>query len=448
MDFVQACRQFIAIDSTPTQGAYRASEFAAQFCESLGLFVERQIEPTPYGSEMNIIVRTSARSGNLEFLLQNHLDTVDPGPFHLWSITSNNPFDATILNNNIHGVGSADVKLDFLCKAIALSFFKKRSNDFTLPPVLVGTFGEESGMLGCLKLIRKNKITPKYALIGEPTNLHIANAAKGFASVEIVIPFSNEEIDYRNEHNLRESTSTQSKIFHGVSAHSSTPHLGESAITKMLDYLDNIPDSVAIMEIDGGTNYNTVPSHAFLELDLTAVNNPINNRIKSIYKAIKKLESEFKNHYDNQFTPPSPTLNIGLIRTFQDHVLISGSCRILPSNSQESFDRWMTNLKIICSDNESFFKITDYKKPFSSINHSILLKGTKDILKSLNLSSDPISLSSTNEISLFSRLGIDCLCFGPGQRDNNIHTPNEHVSLHDLEVAKKFYQSVIERFCL
>ncbi|MCK6599401.1 MAG: M20/M25/M40 family metallo-hydrolase [Bdellovibrionaceae bacterium] len=396
---------------------------------------------------MNLIIRTSAARTGFEFLLQNHLDTVDPGPFHAWSKTGLNPFDASIIENKIYGLGSADVKLDFLIKARVLAEFKDHI-DFKLPPVLAATFGEEMGMQGALKLIRKNKISPKYALIGEPTNLTIANAAKGFASVEIQIPFSDAEIEYRNEHNFRESTTTQSKIFQGVSAHSSTPHLGESAITKMLQYIELLPDSVAIMEIDGGSNYNTVPSHAFIELDMTPLLNPVNAKITTIFNAIKKLESEFIKYTDYSFIPSSPTLNIGLIRTFQDHILISGSCRILPTIPQEIFEKWMAFLKTSCQENDCSFRLTDYKKPFQTSENSVFLKGALDILAELNLKSNPISLPSTNETSLFSRTGVECLCFGPGLRDNNIHTPNEHVSIEDLEKASLFYRKIIERFCL
>lgn len=448
MEFIQACREFISIDSTPSQGSKKAAEFAASFCQSLGLNVEVQSETSTLGEESNIIVRHQTERPGLELLLQNHLDTVDPGPFHLWTVTGNNPFDATIVDKKIYGLGVADVKLDFLCKALAMSKFNTRKSSFKLPPVLVATYGEETGMMGCLKLIRKNKISPKFALIGEPTNLSLANAAKGFVSVEIIIPFSEDEIKYRNDHNLRESTSTQSKVFHGISAHSSHPHLGDSAVLKMLDYLENIPESVAIMEIDGGNNHNTVPSHAFLELDFTAVDNPVNSKIRSIYGAIKSLEQEFRKHTDPSYSPAHPTLNIGLVRTHPDHILLSGSCRILPSISQDTFEKWMDFLRSSCSKNASQFRITDYKKPFSSLENSIFTKGCRDILDDMKLPSNLTSLSSTNESSLIARLKVDCLCFGPGKRENNIHTPNEHVIIDDLEKATSFYTKVIERFCL
>ncbi len=423
------------------------AEKAAQFCRERGLHVEIQEEFNGDTEEMNVIARpVEARPSN-EFLFQTHLDTVDPGPYQMWTKTGYNPFDAAILDGKIYGLGAADVKLDFLCKLEALVKFKDVKS-WGLPPVLVGTYGEEVGMTGALKLIRKNKISAKMALIGEPSNLRMITAAKGFATVEIQIPFSKEEINYRQEHNLRESTSTQSRIFNGKSAHSSMPHLGESAIVKMFDYLLMLPESVILMEIDGGTNFNTVPSHAILELDLTPTRESIAKKITFIYGAIQKLEKEFKDYSDSDFFPPTPTLNIGMVRTLDDHVLIGGSCRIPPVITHDIYERWMFFLKQECEKVGGSFRVTDYKKPHRTALNSILARGCRDELRAMGLDETIIAQSSTNEASLFSRIGIDCVCFGPGQREGNIHTPNEHVMIDDLHQATLFYEKMIERFCL
>lgn len=287
------------------------------------------------------------------------------------------------------------------------------------------------------------------ALIGEPSDLQIINAGKGFATVEIHIRFSEEELRYRQEHNLLESASTQSKLFRGKASHSSTPHLGESAIAKMLEYLMMLPDSVNIMEIEGGINYNTVPSNAFLEIDLVStVKNPIAKKIANIYKAIKTMELDFLGHRDNEFHPSTPTLNIGTIRTTEENIQMTGTCRIPPIISQSTYEDWMQTLREVCEKNDANFRVNDYKKPFRTEKETLLVKGCLEELRNLGLKDKPITQSSTNEASIFSRLGIDCVSFGPGKREDNVHTPNEHVSLKDLELAIEFYKRVIERFCL
>lgn len=448
MDFIEACRQLIAIESTPTQGNRELAKWAAAFCRQRGLYVEEQEEVVGDLEQTNVIARPVAERPAGEFLLQTHLDTADPGPFSLWTETGSNPFDAHIIDGKIYGLGAADVKLDFLCKLEALASFGT-NRAWRLPPVLVGTFGEESGMQGALKLIRKNKISAKMAVIGEPSDLRVINAAKGFASVEIRIPFSDEERAFREEHNMRESTSTQSKIFRGKAAHSSTPHLGESAITKMFEYLMMLPDGVNVMEMDGGINFNTVPSHAFLEIDMVSpIKTPISRKIASIYRAVKALELEFLDYKDSDFYPSTPTLNIGLIRTNEDDIQISGSCRIPPVITHEIYEGWMERLRQVCEANGASFRVNDYKKPFRTEVSSILAKGCLDELRAMGLNDKPATQASTNEASIFTRVGIECVCFGPGRREGNVHTPQEHVAIEDLHKAVEFYKRIIERFCL
>ncbi|RYZ61405.1 MAG: M20 family peptidase, partial [Proteobacteria bacterium] len=344
--------------------------YAAELCRQRGLHVELQQDFVGDVENINVIARPVSERPSMELLLQTHLDTVEPGPFALWTQTECNPFDATIVDGKIYGLGTADVKLDYLCKLEALTSFAADTK-WKLPPVLVGTYGEESGMQGALRLIRKNKISAKMALIGEPSDLRLIGGAKGFASVEIRVPFTAEEIAYRQEHNLRESTSTQSKLFIGKAAHSSMPHLGESAVTKMLEYLEQMPDSVTLMEIDGGVNYNSVPSHALLEIDVVSnTTKPIVAKILQINVAVKSLDKEFQHYADKDFFPSQPTLNIGLIRTFEDHVLIAGSCRIPPSITNETYESWMSKLRVVCEGMGAQFRVTDYKKPFRTNDNS------------------------------------------------------------------------------
>lgn len=448
MDFVESCRRLVSLDSTPEAGSFEACQFLAELCKERGLHVELQEEMSQSLRQANVIARPTANRPGLEFMLQTHIDTRDPGPFGLWTQTEQNPFDATIIDGNIYGLGTADAKLDFLCKLEALSSFKNKP--FTkLPPVLVATFGEETGMQGALKLIRKNKVSAKMAMLGEPSDLKIITAAKGFATVEIKIPFSDQEIQYREEHNLRESTVTQSRLFTGKPSHSSTPHLGDSAVIKMMEALCLLPDHVVLMEIDGGLTYNSVPAHAMLEVDIVSViHDPVKKKIVEIYQAIKNLEEEFKKYTDADFTPEHPTLNIGVIRTFADHVLIGGSCRMPPVITQELYEKWMGQLKSVCVSLKSEFKITDYKRPYRTPENSLLVRGCLEELKIRSRDSKTITQPNTNEASLFSRIGIECVGFGAGKRDGNLHTPNEHVKIKDLEFSIEFYKACLERFCL
>lgn len=447
MDFIESCRKFISLDSTEANGNKDLVLFASELCRERGLVYEIQEDTIGDQEHANILVRTQNRQPGLEFLLQTHLDTSDPGPYRLWKKTNSNPFDATILDGKIYGLGTANVKLDFLCKLEALSHFKG-VKDWKLPPVLIGTYGEEQGMHGMLKLIRKNKFNAKMAMIGEASSLKIIHAGKGYATVEIKIPFNQEEINYREEHNLKESTSTQTRVFNGKSVHSSAPHLGENAINKMFDYLEQLPQGIMVMQMDGGDNFNTVASHASLELDITQTQNTISEKIVSIYKYIKVLEEEFKQYNDADFSPSHPTLNIGVVRTSNDSITLQGSCRIPPIVSTDIYEKWIRDLQSVCHQYGAQFRVLDYKKPYRTSENSVLVKTSLEILKQLGAKSVLSTVASTNESSLLSRIGVECISLGPGAREENIHTPNEHVRIDELNLAIEFYKKAIERFCL
>jgi succinyl-diaminopimelate desuccinylase len=133
---------------------------------------------------------------------------------------------------------------------------------------------------------------------------------------------------------------------------------------------------------------------------------------------------------------------------YDDHIKIGGSCRVLPNITQEQYEEWMKRIEGVCKEIGAQFLITDYKKPFRTAENSVLIKSAQAVLEKMGLDSKCRSLASTNEASLFSRLGLECICIGAGVREGNVHTPTEHVRLEDLEKVMKFYQQLVERFCL
>lgn len=449
MSWIETCRKLISFDSSPTSSTVESVQYLAELATEAGFVVEVMNEVQNGVAQSNIIVRLEEfKPGDQEFLLQTHLDTVDPGHFALWKKNSFNPYDATIMDGCIYGVGAAEVKLDFLCKLEALK--NLRAKKFTtLKPVLVGTFGEETGMQGALKIIRKNKINAKYALIGETSNLNIIHSAKGFATVEIRIPLSAAEIEHKVKRDELESTSTQSKIFSGKAAHSSQPQLGDNAIVKMFEYLEKMPDDMMLVEADGGTRFNTIPNQAIVELDFSSSGESVTlKKLNKIYAVLKAVQLEMETIQDLEFEPHHSTLSIGIIRTHEDSIMLGGSCRILPNVTQENYEKWMQDIQKVCDVNQAQFRITDYKRPFRTAENSQLVKAAQSVLQKMNLDPSCKSLASTNEASLFTRMNIECICFAAGERQGNVHTPEEHVKIADLEKSISFYEQMVERFCL
>lgn len=449
-DFIELARRMVSFDTSPLASTVELVQFLSDVATDMGLVVEIQNEFQQGIPQANIIVRTAAQKpGEQNLLLQSHLDTVDPGSYALWSKNQSNPFDAVIDEGHIYGLGVAEVKLDFLCKLFALYNVSQRTKEFqTLNPVLVGTFGEETGMLGALKIIRKNKLNTRYAIISEPSNLQIINAAKGFATVEIRIPFSQAELNLRHRHSGSSEASSQSKVFSGKATHSSTPHLGENAAVKMFEYLSTLSSDTMVLEIEAGSRFNMVPHQASVEISQEPqLKNGVVEKLNKIYQLVQSVEQDMKQHLDDDFTPNHSTLSIGVVRLYEDYILVGGSCRIAPSVGHDIYEKWIQMFYTSCEEIGAEFHLQDYKRPFRLSSKSILVKAAQSEMEKLGITSECRTMASANEASLFARTGIECICIGIGEREGNIHTPNEKVSLQQIETATAFYEKMIERLC-
>ena len=450
MELIETCRKFIEFDTTPSNGTAELVGYAAELAQRLGFFAEVQATTYEGLPQANIIIRPVEGRPSQELLLQTHLDTVESGPYSLWTETAALPFNAAIHQDKMYGLGTADTKLDFLCKLFALrELVAGGSLNWKRPPVLAGTYGEELGMAGVVKLIRQKKISAQMALVGEPTQLRLVTAGKGFVSVEIEIPFSAEEIQFRHDHDMAERSSTQSKIFLGKPAHSSVPQLGENALIKLFDYLNKLPTGIAIMSIEGGISPNLVPAQAVLEFDMAAnLEETVANRISQIYQTVLEVQRQFQEYAAPGFHPPEPTMNLGKVRTYAEHVQISGCCRLPPSVSTEVYQSWMETLAVKCRTVGATFRVVDYKEPFRTDVAKEIVTLSQAQLKKMGRPIECISQAVTNEANVLSRFGIDCAVIGPGQGVGNSHAPNEYVSLTELRAAIEFYKGILTAACL
>jgi acetylornithine deacetylase len=224
---------------------------AARF-ETLGFRCRMQEVPQRPG-KWNLIATLGAGEGGL--VLAGHTDTV-PTDQHRWST---DPFEAVERSGRLYGLGTSDMKSFFALAAAAIEGLQARS--LRQPLVVIGTADEESSMAGARALVSTSALRPRYALIGEPTDLRPVRLHKGI---------------------LMERISVE-----GRSGHSSDPRLGRSAlegmqriIAELLDwraelttrYVDQrfaVPHpTLNLGRIAGGDNPNRICAHCELDLDL------------------------------------------------------------------------------------------------------------------------------------------------------------------------------------
>jgi len=271
--FLEEARKLIRINSVSANGNEEISNYAVTLMQDRGL--KTHVQHVTHSQEsiskrqFNVIgvlgdplVDRKIKKG---LLLNTHLDTVSPGVLANWTETDQDPFSAAIKDGKIYGLGTADVKLDFLCKLYAVEKFREKK--LKNPIYLVGTCGEEIGMLGVKYLIKSLALNPKFVLVGEPSELKVVYAHKCLNLYRISIGYQLIERDVKGFNRQIELSCT------GKSAHSSYPHLGVNAIQETFSFLEKANQEgfeMRFTQFQGGDTVNKVPDHAYVQFVLTS----------------------------------------------------------------------------------------------------------------------------------------------------------------------------------
>lgn len=173
-------------------------DLLAEWCEALGFTIEIQALG---GNKFNLIARLGGTKHTDGLVLSGHTDTVPCDP-ERWTY---DPFEGTVRDGRLYGLGSADMKAFFGVALAAAQQFDAKT--LARPLVLLATADEESRMAGALHLARAGHALGRYAVIGEPTSLAPVRTHKGVLMEAIRIA--------------------------GLAGHSSDPALGANALDAM-----------------------------------------------------------------------------------------------------------------------------------------------------------------------------------------------------------------------
>jgi acetylornithine deacetylase len=232
MDIFQLTRALVDIESTTNSEARVADflfEYLAPLVEKFGGTLDRQ--PVEL-DRVNIL----ACWDEPRVTLSTHMDTVPP----FFSSREDDEF--------IYGRGSCDAKGIIAAMIEAAS---RLLTDGIRNIGLLFVVGEEKNGAGALAAA-KDRRGSRFIICGEPTENKIAVGSKGTLRYEIIAT--------------------------GRMAHSAYPHLGESAIDKLLDILQDIrridlpvdfvfgPSTLNIGTIEGGRAPNVIPDRARAEI--------------------------------------------------------------------------------------------------------------------------------------------------------------------------------------
>lgn len=360
--------------------------------------------------------------------LHTHLDTVPPGRLSEW--TRSGPYEATLHpNQEIVGLGSADVKSDAICKILALmTILENKKSLPTRNCYFVGSFAEEIGMKGAQWLAREKPIAPEWALVGEPSANHICYANKGLLAFEGRLEFSWEE----------SSLAETQMAFEGVSAHSSAPQKGKNALEMALDYLVAHPD-FRVSSGSGSIALNVIPGHYEWTRSEKCIDLATQKKLIELRKAHQSFQAWLPTRSRMKDFDPSSATSSWTVLEFTDGALhYEWEARYLPGQDLREIVDFVQK-KI---PNDIYL---------ARSSPAMAEKQNGEFGKALNRlrssEQDWITKSGSNEAYFYQQLGAQVFVHGPGRSYGNIHKANECVGVESLQKAYHFYSKVIEELC-
>jgi acetylornithine deacetylase/succinyl-diaminopimelate desuccinylase-like protein len=452
---VTMCKRLIAIPSVTGEGTQEIVEFCARELLAPYGIEGRRIASSKEGPEqVNLLAFIAGRNREATPLVLNtHLDTVPPGDPALWTECVGKPFEASIKGDRIYGLGAADTKLDFVAKAAALAQCGVPGRDVWL----IGTFGEEHGLVGAKELAASGML-PRNAItmVGEPSHLQVITAHKGLMAYELAIEFIPTRI--ADEIEVR-------KTFHvGKAAHSSTPALGENAITKAMATISSKP-SLQVVSIDGGDAVNKVPARCEVVVAaesaamLGAIHGEVIGRATHVISAqaisVVRQFIQALNHFAQSAGPAEPdyaaptlTSNLGMINTRDNRIVIQFELRPPPSLALDVVRGGVNAIVHDLADGALNLKVKLTEKRanpgFRSSSGSEAVVLGMAALADANLPMENGVKAGCTEAGIYAAIGLQPIVFGPGPSTGVIHAPNEYNLLSEVEGAVRFYRALLQ----
>ncbi len=444
-DLIEEAKRIIAIRSGPQEGTYELVEYLIPFCQKLGLrFFPQPALNGDSQREVNLIAYTVSKdSSDLcpgGLALVTHLDTVPPGNYSLWTETGGNPYQATLKEDRIYGLGSADTKLDFLCKLKAMENVGISAFGGKIPLALIGTFGEERALAGVRLLQESGIIHPKFALVSEPSEMQPVVKHKGILYLRVVFETSPPTPLLSKERVAAGGSRVRS--FSGRAAHGSMPHLGESAIEKAVMWLfeeQKKKPGLQLISIQGGTVHNVVPESCIVEYsdDSHGECQKI-SFLKKFYQRLSSANIYLKTHRNHEFDPPKTTCNVGVIRTISGHIEIEFDFRLIPETDGNVLFEIFKDLHCV--------EIIRSNAPMNTHLDSEIVQHVKRAFTSLGVTPKFMVKSGNTEGAVLSQMGVETIVIGPGRSVGNIHAPNEYNEISQLQKAVEVYTHFLRQF--
>lgn len=464
-DFQSAAKRLIGVDSRSARSSGAIVDVWAPLFRQVGLDVAVQTEEREGVRQENVIASRGLLTVD-SLVLASHLDTVPPGDHALWTSTNGDPFSLTEESGYWYGLGVADVKLDLLCKLAAVD--RLRNVALKKGVHVVGTYGEETARHGARLLVRRLDPLPQAILVGEPTGLQPLGGHKSYAEFRVAC---------RDDEPQRAPDLPRWRMtFEGVSAHSSQPDRGSSAISACLDVIERLEEGgAAVLTVRGGDVPNkvasrceslvaaewrpSVPTAGVESAEATGggagaeVWSPaLTEVLFDLCRATRELTQRARLMTSAEYDPPFSSVNNGIVSMAHGELLFVVDARGAPGTIfEEALVLYGRRLDQIAAGRPGISGEVDHSlraRPYRLEPTSRLLSVVHKVLEKHSIASELGFMSATTEAPVYQAAGMDVVVLGPGEAVGNIHRPNEKVAIADLDKAVEIYVDIVRAWCL
>ena len=364
---IQTLRDLIQINSVNPayEGGVPESRIAAyvrRFFEEHGIAVREQ---EVIAERPNVLASVPGREPGRRVVFEAHMDTA--------GITGMDvpAFEPTIENGRIYGRGACDTKAGLA--AMMHAVVRAGASAPRCEVLLAATADEEYSYRGVVKLC--DGLEADAAVVSEPTSLRLVIATKGCVRFRIHVK--------------------------GRAAHSSKPHLGLNAVSRM---------ARLISALDGAAEELARTTHPLLG---------------------------------------PATFNIGIIRGGTQVNIVPDSCtieidrRLLPGEEPqavwESYGRLIEGCRDSLPDLDARIERPMLQDlPLETARAARVVEIAREVLSDLGLDAEPVGVPYGSDASKLARAGVPSIVFGPGSIDQ-AHAAVEFVDCNEVLRAVEFY---------
>ncbi len=461
--------EMLSIDIRNARGSRQLLDKIVSLMDFSGFRIVEQMASFSDVDHINLVgTRGPNKVGGL--LLTAAIDTAGCTEGFRWTHTEEDPFNPTEKDGFLYAHGANGGKVDLVCKLMAVANVPAES--LQIPVTVAALIGDQARVAGAMQLLDSGICQPQFALVGEPTNLELVTAHRGYFAFQF---------DFAPNESLSDlpQGNTYSVVCRGERAHSTSPYLGRNAVELMTRHLARFcreQKDFTVHQLEGGHRTDEVPDECrayihvpacsdwmptgnFLETTPVKTPNTLGPNIRDQWTHLKevlpRLHELFRwstSEDDSEFYPPTPIYNVSGVRTQIDGTMqILMDYRPLPGQRCETL---VTDIELILRQTKTnptqpspVVQVLQNRLAMDASDDGNLVTKAKQVLRQLHIPAVTSTHAESTEGWILNAAGIETIVFGPGSAMGVKRRANEHTSMSQINAAVRFYEELIRKVC-